>query len=216
MGTSSADSQLQTLLTEGLSQLSLPLADDVQQKLLQFVALIDKWNKVYNLTAVREPIDMVSHHLLDSLSILPYLKGSTVLDVGTGAGLPGIPLALASPERQFVLIDSALKRTRFVLQAVGELGLSNVKVVQSRIEDFQPDEKFDTVISRAFTATEMFVDKTGHLCKESGQLLAMKGRYPTQEISDLPINWVYESHKLAVPGVEGERHIVILQPSHSE
>lgn len=208
-----ADGQLETILANGLAELAVPLPGDVQQKLLQFVALVDKWNKVYNLTAVRDPVAMVAHHLIDSLSIVPYLKGSAILDVGTGAGFPGIPLALAVPERQFVLLDSALKRTRFVLQAVAELKIANVTVIQSRIEAFNPAEKFDTIVSRAFTATQAFVEKTNHLCADKGQLLAMKGRYPTQEISDLPENWHCDAHNLAVPGVEGERHVLVLQRS---
>jgi len=201
---------LERQLAEGLLSLDCKLDDDIQTKLIQYIVLLDKWNKTYNLTAVRDIQKMVAQHLLDSLSVNTYLQGKYVLDVGTGAGLPGIPLALANPDKEFVLLDSAMKRTRFVLQAVGELGLKNVQVVQSRIEDYQPEQLFDTIISRAFTAMEDFVSATQHLCVAKGQLLAMKGRFPAQEINSLPDEWHIKSESLEVPNVNAERHIVIL------
>ena len=197
-------------LAEGLQSLDCKLDDDIQAKLISYLILLDKWNKTYNLTAVRDIQKMVPQHLLDSLSVNTYLHGKRVLDVGTGAGLPGIPLALANPDKQFVLLDSAMKRTRFVVQAVGELGLKNVQVVQSRIEDFQPDDLFETIISRAFTAMEDFVSATQHLCTTTGQLLAMKGRFPAQEINSLPDQWIIKSDSLEVPNVNAERHVVTL------
>jgi len=210
---SSASSQLDSLLrqlTEGLQSLDCKLDDGVQIKLINYLVLLDKWNKTYNLTAVRDIKKMVAQHLLDSLSVNTYLQGKRVLDVGTGAGLPGIPLALANPEKEFVLLDSAMKRTRFVLQAVGELGLKNVQVVQSRIEDYRPKVIFNTIISRAFTAMEDFVSATEHLCIAEGQLLAMKGRFPAQEINSLPDQWQIKSESLEVPNVNAQRHVVIL------
>jgi len=202
--------QLAKTLAAGLQQTGCELADDVQSSLLAYIGLLNKWNKTYNLTAVRDIRQMVPQHLLDSLSINSFLRGDRILDVGTGAGLPGIPLALANPDKQFVLLDSALKRTRFVTQVVAELGLSNVTVVQSRIEDYEPGAGFDTVVSRAFTAMADFVRATDRLCKRSGQLLAMKGRFPVQEINDLPDDWQGITEPLAVPGIDAERHIVIL------
>jgi len=197
-------------LAKGLQSLDCKLADDIQVRLIQYLVLLDKWNKTYNLTAVRDIQQMVSHHLLDSLSVNTYLQGVRVLDVGTGAGLPGIPLALANPDKEFVLLDSAMKRTRFVTQAVGELRLKNVQVQQTRIEDYVPDGLFDTIISRAFTAMDDFVLATEHLCQPAGQLLAMKGRFPTQEINSLPDQWQAKSELLEVPNVNADRHIVIL------
>jgi len=197
-------------LANGLQSLDCKLADDIQASLVQYLVLLDKWNKTYNLTAVRDIRQMVSHHLLDSLSVNPYLHGQHVLDVGTGAGLPGIPLALANPDKQFVLLDSAMKRTRFVIQAVGELGLTNVQVRQTRVEDYKPEQLFDTIISRAFTAMDDFVLATQHLCQADGLLLAMKGRFPAQEINGLPDQWQIKLESLEVPGVNAERHIVIL------
>ena len=202
--------KLASQLAEGLQSLDCKLDDDIQAKLIQYLVLLDKWNKTYNLTAVRDIRKMVSQHLLDSLSVNTYLQGARVLDVGTGAGLPGIPLALANPDKKFVLLDSAMKRTRFVTQAVGELGLKNVQVQQTRIEDYVPDDLFDTIISRAFTAMEDFVSATERLCAPSGQLLAMKGRFPTQEINSLPDQWQATSESLEVPSVNAERHIVVL------
>ncbi|MCK4744421.1 MAG: 16S rRNA (guanine(527)-N(7))-methyltransferase RsmG [Sulfuriflexus sp.] len=202
--------KLASQLAEGLQSLDCKLADDIQAKLIQYLILLNKWNKTYNLTAVRDIYKMVPQHLLDSLSVNTYLQGKRVLDVGTGAGLPGIPLALANPDIEFVLLDSALKRTRFVVQAVGELGLKNVTVQQTRIEDYAPDDLFDTIISRAFTAMEDFVSATERLCAPAGQLLAMKGRFPSQEINSLPDQWLATSELLEVPSVNAERHIVIL------
>lgn len=198
-------------LAQGLLTMQCALDGDQQSALLAYVALLEKWNKVYNLTAVRDPAQMLPQHLLDALSIRPYLSGTRLLDVGTGAGLPGIPLAIAEPEREFVLLDSAMKRTRFVTQAVGELGLKNVEVVQVRIEDYRPAALFDTITSRAFTATGDFVAATGHLLAAKGQLLAMKGKLPEQEISSLPGQWSCEAHKLVVPGVVGERHVLVIK-----
>ncbi len=202
---------LASALAEGLETMQCALDGDQQSALLGYIALLEKWNKVYNLTAVRDPAQMVPQHLLDALSIRPFLSGSRILDVGTGAGLPGIPLAIAEPQCKFVLLDSALKRTRFVTQAVGELGLKNVEVVQARIEDYKPDELFDTITSRAFTATEDFVAATGHLLADNGQLVAMKGKLPEQEINSLPNQWACETHKLDVPGVVGERHVLLIK-----
>lgn len=202
---------LASALAQGLLTMQCALDGDQQSSLLGYLTLLEKWNKVYNLTAVRDPAQMVPQHLLDALSIRPYLSGRRILDVGTGAGLPGIPLAIAEPQCEFVLLDSALKRTRFVTQAVGELGLKNVEVVQARIEDFQPAELFDTITSRAFTATEDFVSATGHLLADNGQLVAMKGKLPQQEINSLPNQWVCEAHKLDVPGVVGERHVLLIK-----
>ena len=202
---------LASALAQGLQTMQCALDGDQQSALLGYISLLEKWNKVYNLTAVRDPAPMVPQHLLDALSIRPYLFGKHILDVGTGAGLPGIPLALAEPEREFVLLDSAMKRTRFVTQAVGELGLKNVEVVQARIEDYQPKALFDTITSRAFTATGDFVAATGHLLVDGGQLLAMKGKIPEQEINSLPNQWSCEVHKLVVPGVVGNRHVLLIK-----
>ncbi len=209
----SSTTQLDNLavsLAEGLQPLDCKLDDDIQAKLISYICLLDKWNNTYNLTAVRDIQKMVPQHLLDSLSVNTYLQGKRVLDVGTGAGLPGIPLALANPDKEFVLLDSAMKRTRFVVQAVGELGLKNVQVVQNRIEDYQTENLFDTIISRAFTAMDDFVSVTEHLCAASGQLLAMKGRFPAQEINSLPDQWQIKSDSLEVPDVNAERHVVII------
>ncbi len=210
MSSATQPEHLATQLAGGLQSMGCKLDEDIQLKLIRYLQLLDKWNKTYNLTAVRDIQKMVPQHLLDSLSVNTYLRGERVLDVGTGAGLPGIPLALANPDKQFVLLDSAMKRTRFVLQAVGELGLKNVQVVQSRIEDYQPADLFDTIISRAFTAMEDFVSATEHLCTSSGRLLAMKGRFPAQEINSLPDQWQIKSDSLEVPNVNAERHVVTL------
>ena len=206
-----SQSDLNEKLSKGLSQLNLtkPLDDKQQNTLIKYVELLNKWNKTYNLTAVRKPEQMVSRHLLDSLSICPYLRGKSILDVGTGAGLPGIPLAVVFPERQFTLLDSNNKKTRFVVQAVAELELPNVDVVQSRVEEFESEELFDTIISRAYSAIGEMVEQTSHLLAIGGRFLAMKGVNPIAEIDELPSNYILkESHVIKVPGLEEERHLL--------
>ena len=202
---------LKEILLNGLRQLSLaqPIDENQQEKLIKYVELLNKWNKTYNLTAVRKPEQMVTRHLLDSLSICPYLRGKNILDVGTGAGLPGIPLAIVFPERQFTLLDSNNKKTRFVVQAVSELELSNVDVVQSRVEEYKPDASFDTITTRAYSAIGGMVEQTSHLMAKNGVFLAMKGANPVAEIDELPSNYVVEeSHIIKVPGLEEERHLL--------
>ena len=200
-------------LARGVTQLGLDLPDVVQAKLLQFIVLLAKWNHAYNLTAVREPAAMLPRHLLDSLAVLPHLQGPSVLDVGSGAGLPGIPLALARPDMQFTLLDSNGKKTRFMTQAVAELGLPNVSVVQSRVEDYQAPVSFDTVITRAFAAVAEVVAGTGRLCAPQGQLLLMKGAYPITELEALPPGYTLrEAIRLQVPGLDAERHVLVIRP----
>jgi 16S rRNA (guanine527-N7)-methyltransferase len=174
------------------------------------VRLLAKWNSAYNLTAVRDPLEMVTRHLLDSLVVAPHLYGARVLDVGTGPGLPGIPLAVARPELAFTLLDANAKKTRFVVQAVGELVLKNVEVVQSRVENYRPSRIFDTVVSRAFASIADMLAHARHLCAPGGRFLAMKGAYPEEELKALPDGYDYEVVPLAVPGLDAARHVVIV------
>ena len=181
-------------------------------QLQQYLQLLQRWNKVYNLTAVRNLADMQPLHIDDSLSVAPFIRGEICLDVGSGAGLPGIPLAIVQPERQFTLLDTNGKKTRFMLQAVLELGLKNVKVVQTRVENWQPDAPFDAIISRAFASVADFVNGAGHLLTADGTLYAMKGRYPASELAELPHSWhVTAQHELHVPTVDAQRHLIELQ-----
>lgn len=201
-------------LRAGLEALGIPLPASAQRRLLDFVALLAKWNEAYNLTAVRDPEQMVTRHILDSLAVLPYVKGPRVLDIGTGAGLPGIPLAVARPDLRFVLLDSNAKKTRFVTQAAAELGLTNVEVVQARVEKYRPDEKFDTLISRAFASLGEMLGACGGLCRHGGQILAMKGVYPGEELSAVAAPFhVQDVRSLAVPGLDAARHLVIITPA---
>ena len=202
---------LNEILSKGLRQLNLAQSLDGKQQasLIKYVGLLDKWNKTYNLTAVRKPEHMVTRHLLDSLSICPYLRGNRLLDVGTGAGLPGIPLAIVFPQRHFTLLDSNNKKTRFVIQAVSELELSNVDVVQSRVEEFQSPELFNTIITRAYSAIGDMVKQTSHLLAKDGVFLAMKGINPITEIEELSSKYaVKQSHVIKVPGLEEARHLL--------
>ena len=199
-------------LAEGLTTLPLDLNDHVQHQLIDFLYLLVKWNRAYNLTAVRQPEQMVTRHLLDSLVIGPYLQGPRILDVGTGAGLPGIPLALAYPNCQFTLLDSNGKKIRFVTQVVAELGLVNVDVVQSRVEAYQPAGRFDTITARAYSSIEELVEQTAHLLAEGGQYLIMKGAYPIAEIEAMPAGYQLEAiHQLQVPKLDAERHLLIVR-----
>ena len=206
-----SQSDLNEILSKGLRQLNLAQSLDKKQQssLIKYVELLDKWNKTYNLTAVRKPEQMVTRHILDSLSICPYIRGKHILDVGTGAGLPGIPLAIVFPEKQFTLLDSNNKKTRFVIQAVSELELPNVDVVQSRVENFQFPELFDTITTRAYSAIGEMVKQTSHLLASGGVFLAMKGANPVAEIDEMSEKYtVKESHVINVPGLEEERHLL--------
>lgn len=203
--------QWQRQLQDGLAGMTLSLSEGQQQQLLAFLALLNKWNKAYNLTAVRDEQVMVSRQLLDSLSILPWLTTEHLLDVGAGGGLPGIPLAIACPDKHFTLLDSNGKKTRFLNQCVLELGLKNVEVIHGRAEDCRPEQPFSQISSRAFTALENLVGWCGQLLANNGQFLAMKGQYPDDEVSALPEDWrVTSSHSLKVPGADGERHLLIV------
>jgi 16S rRNA (guanine527-N7)-methyltransferase len=205
---SNIQTKLQQLLTEGLAQLHLNIPQHAQEKILTYLQLLEKWNQVYNLTAVRDPIQMMTRHILDSLTVVPYLQGQNIIDVGTGAGLPGIPLALALPECRFVLLDSNGKKMRFLIQAKAELGLANVEVVQARVEDYHPKQCFDEVISRAFTQLDDMIEKTRHLCCPKGRILAMKGMHPEAELNDLDATVVVTVFPLTVPGLQEQRHLV--------
>jgi 16S rRNA (guanine527-N7)-methyltransferase len=201
-------------LSAGIAALVLSLPAGAEAKLLTYLALLDKWNRVYNLTAVRDAERMVSHHLLDSLAAVPYFVGERMLDVGSGGGLPGIPLAIARPELQVTLIDSIAKKTAFLLQAKAELGLANLSVVTSRVEDYKPEIGFDLITSRAFSDLREFVTLTRHLLKPGGHWLAMKGLYPHEEIAVLPDGVkVSADHALVVPGLDASRHLIVLEPA---
>jgi 16S rRNA (guanine527-N7)-methyltransferase len=198
-------------LAAGLAALGLDLDAAGQQKLLDYVALIAKWNKVYNLTAVRDTAAMVTQHLLDSLTVLPHLAGPRLIDVGCGAGLPGIPLAIVRPEWTVALLDSNHKKATFLRQACLELGLTNAEVVCDRVEHYRPEDGFDTVISRAFSDLGEFARLTAHLTTKGGKLYAMKGVYPHDELGKLPPHFkVQEVIPLTVPGMDASRHLVIM------
>ncbi|MDX1526883.1 MAG: 16S rRNA (guanine(527)-N(7))-methyltransferase RsmG [Pseudidiomarina maritima] len=195
-----------------LAQAELDLSLDKQVQLIQLVEQLNKWNKAYNLTSVRDPIQMVSRHIVDSLVVLPHLQGQRFIDVGTGPGLPGLPLAIACPERDFILLDSLGKRIRFIRQVSHQLGLKNVTAVQSRVEDYQPELKFDGVISRAFASLNDMLNWCEHLPKPDGRYFALKGQYPTAELADLPAQFEVEQViRLQVPEADGERHVVIIK-----
>lgn len=200
-------------LADGLAALGVGLTDETQSRLLQYLALIRKWNRVHNLTAMREPEMILIRHLLDSLSILPHISGLRMVDVGSGAGLPGIPLALARPEWDVVLLESNHKKAVFLQQARIELKLKNVEIVAERAENFRPASGFDTVISRAFSNLADFVKLAGHLAIENGgRLAAMKGVYPHEELAQLPSPFVVENvFHIGVPGLEAERHLVMIK-----
>ncbi len=203
-------------LQDGIADIGLKVDELPLQAYLRYVELLVQWNKAYNLTAIREPEKMLAYHVLDSLSVLPLIKSNHTenrcLDIGTGAGLPGIILALARPDTQWVLLDGNNKKTRFVQQAVMILNLDNVEVVCSRIEHYAPRNKFSMIISRAFTSLSAFVACSHPLLAPEGCLLAMKGPEPADEISDLdPECFITETTSLKVPGVAARRSVVRIQ-----
>jgi len=204
-----------TALERGLEQLALALPASASEQLLQYLALLDKWNRIYNLTAIRDPLGMVSHHLLDSLAALPHLPlaaGARVADAGSGAGLPGIPLALARPQWQVALIEANQKKAAFLRQARIELELANVEVHEGRIEAWRPADCFGLVISRAFTRLADFVATCRHLVAPRGVLAAMKGKHPRAELADLPADVQCKAViALDVPFLKAERHLVLCE-----
>jgi 16S rRNA (guanine527-N7)-methyltransferase len=204
---------LQTLLEQGIAALGLQLPVEAVPRLLDYLALLERWNAAYNLTAVRDPLDMVTRHLLDALAILPYVQGNTLADLGTGPGLPGIPLAIAAPGREILLVDSNGKKVRFLREAIRTLKLEGVRAEQSRVEDVQG--QFDCITARAFASLADMLGWGGHLLAPAGIWLAMKGKSPADELPGVPAEFVVRDiHALSVPGLEAaERHLVVLARS---
>ena len=201
--------QCRQILQQGLQELNISSDENKIESLLAFIKLIEKWNKAYNLTAVRKPEDMVRLHILDSLAVMPFIQGHRVADIGTGAGLPGIPLAIFLPDVEFTLVDSNSKKTRFVQQAILELQLKNVKVIYSRVENIQADALFSTVIMRAFASLEDIMRLSWHLIDKEGILLAMKGQKPDQELDK--IAQPYSIIPVRIPGIEAERCLIQIE-----
>lgn len=203
---------LESQLATGVARLNLKLPQGTEARLLDYLTLLQKWNRTYNLTAIREATQMVSHHLLDCLAVVPHVSASTLLDVGSGAGLPGIPLALAQPEAQVTLLESSHKKAAFLQQAKSELKLDNVTVACDRVETWQPGYGFEVAISRAFSDLAEFAAAAGRHVAPGGILAAMKGVYPDEEITRLPQDWhLREAIALTVPGLEAQRHLLILE-----
>lgn len=202
-------SPIESRLAAGLEALGLALAPAQVEALLRLVEELADWNARFNLTAIREPADVVDKHLLDSLAVLPRLKGLAVADIGTGAGFPGLPLAIADPDRRYTLVESTGKKATFVRHAAAVLNLPNVEVVQARAEAYKPSRSFDSVISRALGSLSDFVRVAGHLVGRGGRLLAMKGKVPEAELAALPPGWkAIAVHPIRVPGLEAERCLV--------
>ena len=195
-----------------LTQAQIQLTDLQKDQLIQLVQLLHKWNKAYNLTSVRDPLEMLVKHILDSIVVSPYLQGDHFIDVGTGPGLPGLPLAIINPTKQFVLLDSLGKRISFIRNAVRELGLTNVEPVLSRVEEYQPEQKFDGILSRAFASLKDMTDWCHHLPKENGYFYALKGIYHEDEVQELDKKFeVKDVITLNVPELVGERHLIVLR-----
>lgn len=204
-------------LTSGAAQLGVPLDDDAAGKLLRLLDELDEWNQHMNLTAIRERAQQITKHLLDSLAVHAHLYGSRIIDIGTGAGFPGLPLAIVAPSVHFTLLDSTAKKLKFIDHACSVLDIRNVETVHTRAESYRPKERFDCVISRAVGSIETFVRWSGHLCVGGGRLLAMKGRYPTDELAKIPNGWKLAAvHRLTIPGLDEERHLVEICRSHDK
>lgn len=215
------NAELRAQLLRGAIEMSVTLNESQIEKLLAYVREFEKWNKAYNLSAVRDIRQMVARHLLDSLSVVPWFNGdkkfsaTRVIDVGTGGGLPGIPLAIMFPEKQFTLLDSNGKKTRFLFHVKTLLGLTNVRVENRRVEEFQPEQKFNAVVSRAFASLQDMTEGCAHLLEDGGIFLAMKGLFPQDELAPIADKIdLIESVRLLVAETDGERHLLILQPKH--
>lgn len=200
----------QAILAQGIAAMGLGVDAPKQKKLLAYMALLQKWNKVYNLTAIRDAEEMVRLHLLDSLSVLPYIQGRNLLDVGSGGGLPGIVLAIVKPELQVTTIDTVQKKAIFMRQVKGELALDNLNVVHGRVEDYQPEEKFEMIISRAFSELALFIRLTRHLIAPGGRWLAMKGQILQDELAKMDKK-PNEIIQLKLYGLDAERHLVVFK-----
>ena len=203
-------------LDAGLAALGLEVDAEGRSRLRDYLVLLEKWNRVYNLTAIRARESMLSHHLFDSLAVVPHLQRAAtanLLDVGSGGGLPGLPLAIVRTGMNVVLIDTVAKKTAFLLQAKGELKLANLDVVTGRVEDFRPPRAFDAIISRAFATLAEFVHASRHLLAPGGRWYAMKGKFPRDEIAALPADVaLVESASLDVPGLAAQRHLIVMEP----
>ena len=203
------------MLQDAAKQFGLDISDADAQRLIRLLDELDDWNQRMNLTAIRERSPQITKHLLDSLSVQPHLVGDRILDVGTGAGFPGLPLAIVNPARSFTLLDSTAKKLKFIDHAAQVLAIPNVKTVHARVETYRVEQRFSTILSRAVGPVDRFVKWAGHLCVGGGRLLAMKGRYPTDELKSLPNGWKLATvHRLVVPGLDEERHLVEICRSH--
>jgi len=206
-----SQNELIAILHQGLIEMGLPLDRQKEMQLIRHIELIAKWNKLFKLTSIRDLDTMVIRHLLDSLSALPYIKGQTILDVGTGAGLPGIPLAIVMTNRQFTLLDSSHQKTRFLQQTCYQMRLHNVHVVHKSVEDYYPDALFDSVISRSFGTLRDYITPSQYLVKPGGQILAMKGIYPLTELQDVAVPFkLIETYPLKISQLNAERHLIEL------
>jgi len=203
-------SLVQRLVSDAKS-MGVELTEPNAARLQQLLDELERWNRTYNLTAITKREDMVTHHLLDSLAVSPELQGTTIADVGTGAGFPGLPLAVLNPERRFTLIDSAGKKIRFVSHVAHALGLTNVEALHVRVESLRPEKPFDTVVTRAFAPLPEMLEKVAPLCGPATHVLAMKGKWPREEIAAIPVGWrVVRSRDLVVPGLKESRCAILL------
>jgi 16S rRNA (guanine527-N7)-methyltransferase len=203
--------ELDNLLKEGIAQLNIPLTQITLDRILLYVDYLAHWNQTYNLTAIKDKRDMIIKHVLDSLSLYPFLQSSRCIDVGTGPGLPGFMLALALPEIEFVLLDSQIKKTQFIRRVLREIPLDNVEVCHQRVEDHKPAVLYDIIVSRAFASLHDMIQCTAHLRAPQGYYLAMKGIWPQPEIAAIEKDYSIEVKALNVPFLQGERHVVIIR-----
>ncbi len=207
--------QLHAELLNQLNQNHFSINEITSEKLVEYVLLLHKWNQIHNLTSIRDPLQMLSKHIIDSLAISPYLQGPNILDVGTGAGLPGLPLALTHPQFRFALLDSNGKKTRFLTHVIQTLMIANIDIIPLRVEKYHPKICFNSIVSRAFSQLNEFLGKTKHLCCENGIFLAMKGQYPREEIETLDAGFkLIETKALQIADLDEKRHLLIISLNH--